>query len=249
MKITVGSQRTSHIAVVALLLAALCSPLLAGKKNDKTTIDSGSFGVFINGKRVATETFNIHQQGELSTATSEFKAEDGSSKVQQKAELQLSSNGDLRRYVWREVSPGKAQEIVEPSEQFLVEHVIPNAPEKPSEHPFILPASTLVLDDYFFSHRQIMTWRYLAQSCGGTISADCKLPKAQFGVIIPRQRLSSMVTLEYAGKEKVRVHDVERELHRFNLTSEADQWSLYLDERFKIVRIVIASENTEVVRD
>ncbi len=233
--------------LVAVSILFTTSPASAGKKNEKAVVDSGSFGVFINGKRVATETFSIRQDTDSSTTVSEFKAEDGSSK--QKAELQLSSSGDLQRYTWRELSPGKAQEIVEPADQFLVEHITPNPPEKPSEQPFLLPASTLVLDDYFFSHRQILAWRYLAQSCGGTIAPNCKLPKADFGVVVPRQRLSSMVSMTYAGKETARVHNAERQLHRFDLSSEGQQWALYLDDQLRVVRIVISSENTEVVRD
>lgn len=245
-----GFHRKLQLWLPAIILTLIiASPLHAGKKNDKATVDSGSFGVFINGKRVATETFSIHQQGDLSTALSEFKAEDGSGKVQQKAELQLSSNGDLRRYTWRELSPGKAQQVVEPADQFLIEHITPNPPEKPADQPFLLPASTMVLDDYFFSHREILAWRYLAQACGGVISPDCKLPKAQFGVIVPRQRVASMVTLEYAGKEKIKLHDAERELHRFNLTSDGEQWAIYVDDQLRVLRILIASENTEVVRD
>jgi hypothetical protein len=232
-----------------LLLALLSVPSYGRKKDDKTLVDSGSFGVFVNGTRVATETFRIEQQGGVSVATSEFKAEDSSSKIHQKAELQILPNGDLQRYTWHELSPGKAEEVVEPVEQFLIEHITPNSHEKPSDQPFLLPPSTMVLDDYFFSQREILTWRYLAQSCGGTITPSCAPEKAQFGVIVPRQHISATVTMEYAGKEKTLIRNQEQELHRFNLISDGQQWAMYLNDQFKIVRILIASENTEVVRD
>jgi hypothetical protein len=240
-----------HLLILAVAISVVPGSAYAAKKSEKSLVDSGSFGVFVNGKRVATETFSIHQEGDTSTAVSEFKADDGHTKAQQKAELQLLSNGNLRRYNWRELSPGRAQAVVEPADQFLVEHVTPNPPEKATDQPFLMPVSTMVLDDYFFSHRQILTWRYLAQSCGGSISVSngCKLVKSQFGVIVPRQRTSSMVSLEYAGREKTRVRDTERELHRFNLSADDEQWTIYVDDQFKIVRIVIAAENTEVLRD
>ena len=33
------------------------------------------------------------------------------------------------------------------------------------------------------------------------------------------------------------------------LKSEAGDWSMWLDDQFKLVRILVASDNTEVVRD
>ena len=54
----------------------------------------------------------------------------------------------------------------------------------------------------------------------------------------------------FAGKEKVSIRGAERELSRFDLKSEsAGDWSLWLDDQFKVIRIAIPSENTEVVRD
>ena len=41
----------------------------------------------------------------------------------------------------------------------------------------------------------------------------------------------------------------ERELGRFNLTGEGISWALWLDDQHKLVRILIPSDNTEVVRD
>lgn len=227
----------------------LASTSLFAKDLKGKTVDSGSFGIFQKGKRIATETFQIRQTPELSIATSEFKADGGGFKARQNAELQIAANGNLRRYEWREASPGKAQLIVEPADQFLVEHIIPNPPEKPQEQPFLLPISTMVLDDYFFSQREVLLWRYLAQTCGGAVGPGCKPPKTQFGVVVPRQRASFSVTLEYSGKEPVVLRGVKRDLGRFNLVSDGEQWALYVDDNLKLVGIVIASEDTEVVRD
>jgi hypothetical protein len=57
------------------------------------------------------------------------------------------------------------------------------------------------------------------------------------------------VSMEFSGREKVPVHGVERELNRFTLKSEGGDWVLWLDDQFKVVRILVASDNTEVVRD
>jgi hypothetical protein len=210
-------------------------------------VDSGSFGIFVGGKRVATETFEIRQRNDYSSATAELKVDDASRSTQ-KAELQLSPAGDLRRYEWRELSPGRAQAVVEPDDQFLLERITPNPPDKPVQQPFFVPLSTMVLDDYFFSQREILAWRYLAQSCNGNIK-NCRPGKLQFGVLVPRQHLSMTVTMEYTGLEKVLIRGAERQLNRINLQSDAGDWVLWIDGDFKVVRVLNPAENTEVVRD
>lgn len=215
------------------------------------TVDSGSFGVFVNGRRVATETFSIQQNSGGSTANSEFKTEAGSDASNQSSELQLSAGGDLRKYEWKELSPGKAEAVVLPNDQFLMERSSNNPQGKQDEQPFLLPASTSILDDYFFIHREILTWRYLATGCRQD-KGEVQCPvnqKTQFGTLNPHARASMPVTMEFNGKEKVGVHGVERELNRFTLKSDVGDWGLWLDDQFKVIRILIPGDNTEVVRD
>jgi hypothetical protein len=229
--------------LIALVLFG--SGLLAADK--PATVDSGSFGVFVNGQRVATETFQIRQGATISTATSEFK-NNASGKSTQKSELQIDSAGNLRRYELRELSPGKAHIVVEPSQDFLIEHVVPDPPQRPIEQPFIMPPSTMVLDDYVFSQRQILAWRYLAQACSGNLQ-QCRPQRLQFGVIVPRQQTSLLVSVEYAGLEKTMVRGVERQLSRLNMKLDDVDWALYLDADLKVIRMLIPSEGTEVLRD
>jgi hypothetical protein len=73
--------------------------------------------------------------------------------------------------------------------------------------------------------------------------------QVKFGVINPHQRASLLVSIAYTGKEKIPVRGVERELNHFLLKSDAGEWSLWLDDQFKLVRILVPSDNTEVVRD
>jgi hypothetical protein len=141
--------------------------------------------------------------------------------------------------------------VVQPNDTLLVERSTASPGEKEEEHPFLLPISTSVLDDYFFVHREILVWKYLATGCHqekGQISCP-QNQQVKFGAINPHQRTSLLVGLAFAGKEKVPVRGVERELNHFLLKSEAGDWSLWLDDQFKLVRIVVASDNTEVVRD
>ncbi len=70
-------------------------------------MDSGAFGVFMSGRRVATETFSIQQSTSGSLIVSEFKSEQGMDKAVQSSELQLDPNGDIRKYEWKETLPEK----------------------------------------------------------------------------------------------------------------------------------------------
>ncbi len=239
--------------LAGLLIVNLAAVAWAGDKKAAASsgqlVDSGSFGVFVNGKRVATETFQIEQLGDSSITKSEFKADDPAGKAVQNSELVMASNGDLRRYTWSELSPNKAQAVIEPQDQVLSQHITTAAAEKPVDQSYILPPSTAILDDYFFSQRELLAWRYLGANCRPDPNGGCKLRRAQFGALIPRQRTSLLVNMEYVGRETVNIHGKKRELSRFNLQSEGMDWALWLDENYKLIRIYIAADSIEVVRD
>ncbi len=243
------------VSWLLLVSAAMAGP----SKDDKDkaqepegkTVDTGSFGVFMNGRRIATEKFSIQQNSSGSVATSEFKTEQGVAQAAQSSELRLAASGELVKYEWKEISPGKAQAVIVPNDNLLVERSTANPQDKPEEHPFLLPTSTSVLDDYFFIHREILVWKYLATGCRqdkGVVACP-QNQQVKFGAINPHQRSSLLVSMVFTGKEKVPVRGVERELDHFVLKSEAGDWSMWLDDQFKLVRILVASDNTEVVRD
>jgi hypothetical protein len=245
-----------RFAVAAFTVALLLVPATAKDKGkDKAAkaaqiVDSGSFGIFVNGQRVATEKFQIEQRSGNSFATSELKLAEGGGKPAQTSEMELTSSGEILHYVWREINDNKAQESVEPANEFLVEHITPNPTAKTEDQPFLLPHSTAILDDYFFSHRQILVWRYLASGCvpkNGQV--ECNLGKTQYGVLVPRQRLSMMVILEFVGKEKVSLRGSERELNRINMSAEGLDWAMWLDDSNRVIRIAVPGEKTEVIRD
>ncbi len=243
------------LRVFAALLAAATIGSLPARSykgsNEGQLVDSGSFGIFRQGRRIGTETFTIHQRQDVSMAVAQLKIEDGNDRASQTSELQVASNGDLRHYEWKELSPEKAQATVDYHDQFLVEHITPATGSKTHERAFILPPSTVILDD-FFTHREILLWRYLATFCGAAVSPQgCKLQPGQFGVFIPRQQASTTVAINYEGKDKVMFHGAERELDRFTLQSDDAAWTLWVESSypFKLLRIVVPSENVEVLRD
>ncbi|PYX19934.1 MAG: hypothetical protein DMG82_23935 [Acidobacteria bacterium] len=235
--------------MMGVLLASLAA---AGDKKDSAQmVDSGSLGIFINGRRIATESFSIQQTANGSNITSNFKTEEGVDKAAQTSELQLTPSGDIRKYEWKEVSPGKSMATVAPSNDYLMERISNGSNEKPEEQPFLLPASTSILDDYAFIHRQVLIWRYLATTCKQE-KDGVKCPanqKTQFGAMNPHQRTSLPLTVEFSGRDKTSIRGTEREMNKFVLRSEGGDWTMWLDDHFKLQRILIASDNTEVVRD
>jgi hypothetical protein len=214
-------------------------------------VDSGSFGVFVNGHRVATETFSVKQSSSgTSTVESQVKQE-GSDAPGQNSELQLSAGGDLIHYEWHD-GASKAQLVVAPNDQFLLERITTTTGEKPAEHPFLMPLSTMVLDNNFFVQRELLAWRYLGSTCKHDAGkTQCPLSPAEFGVIVPQERTSMRVSLQLVGKEKVKIGNTDRDLLRVNLKDESGDWAMWLDDQnmFKLVRILVPSNNTEVLRD
>jgi hypothetical protein len=243
------------VVLVGLCLLAASSAAAASGKDDKAptaqNVDSGSFGVFMNGRRVATETFSVHQSSTGSSIVSEFKSEAGADKAEQRSEWQMSANGDLRKYEWKEVSPGQSQAVVVPNQEFLTERFRASPQDKELEQPFMLPASSSVLDDYFFVQREVLVWKYLASSCKQDKGAlQCPLKqRVQFGALNPHARSSISVTLEFAGREKITIRGAEVEMNRLDLKGESGTWTLWVDDQYKLQRILIQGENTEVVRD
>jgi hypothetical protein len=262
---------TLLFAVLAAQVSLSAADKTADKAKEKAgakVADSGSFGIYVNGKRVGTETFNItetlnsQQLLDYSTATSEIKFDDGRFKATQTAEMQVSAKGELRSYVWRATVPQKEEASVMPKDQLLVEHIIP-ADQKKLDVQHVLPLSTVILDDNFFSQREILLWWYLA-NCrrqGDALLCDAR----KFVILVPHQHVSGNATLELMGQEKIMVKGAERELNKVKLDtngpqsltwlndqsreSEAAQWVLWVDDQYRVIKMTVAGSNVEVIRD
>jgi len=246
-------RKTAWIAgVLGLLLMAAAA---SGKDKEKEpagqNVDSGSFGIFMGGHRVATEKFSIVQNGSGSVISSEFKSEPGVDEALQSSELKLTPAGEIVEYDWRETSPEKIHAVVVPNSDFLLERTTTGNDEKAAEQPFLLPTSTSVLDDYFFVQREVLLWKYLATACHqekGVLS--CPLGQhIQFGTLNPHSRASMPLSVQFSGREKVSIRGAEQELSRFELKGDTGDWMAWLDDQFRLIKILVADENTEVVRD
>ncbi len=223
------------------------------KEHTEEAVDSGSFGVFMNGHRVGTETFSVIQDRTGSVIKSEFKTENdpnGAAAVQS-SEMHLNPNGEIRRYDWKEISPEQASSVVLPNDQFLNQKFRSGPQAKEQEQPYLLPASTSILDDYFFVHREILVWKFLGAICRKQNGENVCTQKqrVQFGTLDPRQHSSAPLSAEFIGREKIAFKGNQQEFYKIELKTEAGAWQLWVDEKFKVVRIWIEGDNTEVIRD
>lgn len=254
---------------LALVSAALLTAnmLIAGEKDKPAAklqprvVDSGTFGIYLDGKRVGTETFKIEQKDDYSIATANIKVDDGKTQAEQSAEMEVSPNGDLRSYIWRSTLPAREEASVEPNDQLLTEHLTP-ADAKKVDVPHILPLSTSILDDNFFSQREVLMWRYLATACepkSGRLSCG----PGTFVVLVPHQHASFNATVELKGMDKVSVKGTVRDLNKIvlktadpqrlivmNSSKEADpEWIMWVDDDYKLIKIQVPGSTIEVVRD
>jgi hypothetical protein len=249
--VTLMARMRWGAAAVLACAAVLC----AGDKKDKPKpasgqqVDSGSFGVLVRGQRVVTETFSVQQENGVSIVKSQLKESGTSGSSGQKSDLEMTGTGELLRYEW---SDGSGSLVVTPKDEFLLERITTAASSKAAEQPFLMPNTSAILDNNFFVHREVLAWRYLATNChtdGGSLK--CQEGPADFGVLVPQDRTSMRVRMELVGREKVTIRGTERELLRLNLKGDAFSWALWVDEKdqFKLIRVLISDDNTEVVRD
>lgn len=248
-------KRMQCLALVVLSCAVILSA--GSKKDDKKDqakaaanqmVDSGSFGVFVKGQRVVTETFNVQVNEGVSSVKSQLK-ETASSSGGQKSDLKMTASGELVSYTWTD---GNGSLTVTPNNEFLLEKITASPSAKAAEQPFLMPNTSAILDNNFFVHREVLAWRYLATNCHPEAGAQkCQKDPADFGVLVPQDRTSLRLRMELVGREKVMIRGTERDLLRLNLKGESFAWALWVDEndKFKLMRVLIADDNTEVVRD
>jgi hypothetical protein len=248
------STRRALAFIIAACLAAFTGAYAADKKDKKDkpapnpVVDSGSFGIFIRGQRVATETFHIEQENGQSFIKSQLKETAGGDSTQ-KSELDMTSSGELVHYEWSQSSGGSLS--VTPENDFLKERILASGSAKAAEQPFLLPSATPILDNNFFVHREILAWKYLAVAPCKDENGHRQCQPADFGVLVPQDHTSMSVRMELIGKEKITIRGSERELLRLNLSGEEIQWQLWVDEsdHFKLIRVAIPADNTVVDRD
>ncbi len=242
----------NFVTRLSILLLCFATVVPAGAKDkpaQSNVVDQGTFTILVGGRRIGEETFVIKQLDGLNEISSELRVEPEMKKVSQSYLLKVAPDGSLIHYEWHEFIPEKAQSQVDPSEEFIALRYT-GVDGKENVQPFLLSKGTAILDDFFFSQREVLLWRYLATTCKvEPAKGGCALPKTGFGTLLPRQRTSVLTTVEYVGRDKVTYKGQERELDHFRMESEGPTWDLWVNSDHKVLRLVIAENSTEVLRD
>ena len=248
------SVRRALVLMLASSLAAFAGARAADKKDkakppSNQIVDSGSFGVFVRGQRVATETFQIEQENGNIIIKSQLKETAGGDNASQKSDLQMTSSGELLRYEWSQSSGGSLS--VFPDNEFLKERITTSPNAKAAEQAFLLPSVTPILDNNFFVHREVLAWKYLQIAPCKDENGHRHCEPADFGTLVPQDHTSMSVRMDLVGKEKITMRGAERELLRLNLHGDQFDWALWVDENdhFKLMRVAIPADNTVVDRD
>jgi len=127
--------------ILIATLACAADVGAADKKNDakppsSQAVDSGSFGVFVKGQRVVTESFTVQQEDGASIVRSRLQEVGKPDGAVQSSELRMTGSGELIRYSW---DGGGSSLLVTPKDEFLTEKITTPASAKPAEQPFLMP--------------------------------------------------------------------------------------------------------------
>jgi hypothetical protein len=246
---------SKFLVCTVLLLPVHCAagPRATAQARDAAPVlvDSGSFGIFQRGQRIATESFRIQESGTAKVVSSRLTARQGAGRVEQTIELRLSPAGDLISYEWRESAPGSAMLIVVPQDEFLSQRSLSSQGASPEEQAFLLPHQTAILDHNFFVLREVLAWRYLAENCKTVDANDqCLREPGRIPSLVPQDRASVSTVLKLVGMESIAIGESDHNLLHLALTDGNGRWDLWLDpgNRFKLVRI-LAADGSEVLRD
>ena len=241
-------------AVVALLLLLAIAASARNKQPAESSstsanlVDEGTFAVFQNGQRVATEDFTVRQLPTGSVSSAHLRLEAGGSTLEQTSQLSLTPDGSLSRYEWQQESPARSSLTIEPKDQVLVMHTVAEG-GKSSEHSFFLTPAAFVLDDYVFSSREVLLWRYLATSCKQRETGEgCDLVRARYPIVVPRRDTSGEVFVEFKGYDDTPLNGRPQHLRHFVIQTNGPDWHLWLDEHHKLLRISVPDSNIEVLR-
>ena len=239
-------------AIIALLLLLAATATARGKSTEAppaaNLVDEGTLAIFQNGQPVGEEDFSVRQLPGSSVTFAHLRLDSGGSSLEQTSQLTLTTDGNLARYEWQQVSPAHRSATVEPGEQVLVMHIV-NDNGKSSDHSFFLTPESFVLDDYVFSIREVLLWRYLASSCKQRETGDgCDLVRARFPILVPRRDTSGEVYVEFKGYDDTPLNGRPQHLRHFVIQTNGPDWHLWLDDKYKLLRISVPDSNIEVLR-
>jgi hypothetical protein len=228
-----------------VIISLVCASFAADKK-EPSIADSGTLALMVNGRKVATEHFTMKQGTAGNSVSSTLDFDDGKTKAQQQSELEVGADGSFKRYVWQEVQPGKARITAEPQDKTFIavrEKSSDTAENKETLHPLDVSTITIV-DTNFYSHVEVLMWRYLAMSCA---NGSCKFAVQKFPIFVPYQELAQLFTLSYVGNDAIHTAGGAKQASKFRVQTENGDIDVWMDG-FKMMKLKLPGA-VEVVRE
>src|ERR1700724_1567671 len=100
----------------------------------------------------------VQKQRGLSIIKSHLKDASGTANYDQSSELQIMPNAQLVRYEWDETTPAVSSLVVTPTNEFLIKKISLSTSAKPAEQPFLMPNTSMILENNFFVHLEVLLW-------------------------------------------------------------------------------------------
>lgn len=218
----------------------------AADSKTPTIADSGSFDLMVNGRKVAVEHFTMKQSASGNTVSSTLDFDDGATKAEQQAELELGSDGSFRKYTWQELKPGKGKITAEPEDKTFVavrQKSTETDEGKATLHPLDVKVISII-DTNFYSHVQVLMWRYMAMNCGAN---GCHFSAQKFPIFVPYQEMAQLFTLSYVGNDSLQTAGGPVQSARYRIETENGDMDVWMNG-VKMMKLKLPG-GVEVVRE
>jgi hypothetical protein len=197
--------------------------------------DQGTFEIFVAGKRVGTENFEIRTGPKQIEGQAEvyLRMEEDGKTIEVRTLSNLILDPQLRplSYSWSQKGAQSSQLTIDfRSSPARTRYKTVNG--QPDQRDFKLAKDVVVLDDNLVHHYQLVVDRYDRTKKG----------KQTFPAFIPQEALPGEITMEDMGPEPVSVEGSTLDLRHLVLTTELARIDLWVDnqDRLQVVSVPVA---------
>ena len=218
------------------------APVSPGSAPASSLNDQGVFQLFLAGRRIGSEKFEIQSTKDQTSAKAEteFQIEKGQKLVLIKTSSSLVLNAQLvpLTYNWSMKSP-QASSLEADFRSKPAKLRYRTVTGEVDERDFSLLPDIVLLDNNVFHHFELLAERYRLTPGG----------KQVFRAFVPQDALPGELSVEGKGKKTVKIRGQSEELQHLVVTTELAQIDLWLDDQRHLQRVLIGAAQLEAVRE
>ncbi len=203
--------------------------------------DRGTFTLWLGGREVGSEKFDIRTAGGQVEAKAEIhlRVEQDGRKIELNAfpDLVMDDQLDPLTYTWTQKGSQSFQVQVDFRASPATCHYV-NVGGKEENRSFALQKDVVVLDDNVFHHFQFVVSRFARKA----------ETKQTLKVFIPQEALPGDLTVEDQGWESIEIAGVTGKYRHLVLTTELARIDLWLDDQERLQRVFNSSAQFEALR-